>query len=114
MFETILEEAQRLVHGERQRSYGHPIDDFTRTAGLISALLGHILIRPLRPEEVGLIMICVKLSREINGHKRDNLVDAAGYAETVLMCHQEREARDRALMETRLAHARDFDGTVNP
>ena len=30
-------------------------------------------------------MVCVKLSRQVNKHGRDNLVDAAGYLETLRM-----------------------------
>jgi hypothetical protein len=41
-----------------------------------SALFG----RRFRAEDVPLAMICVKLSRESHQHKRDNLVDIAGYA----------------------------------
>ena len=91
--QNILEEANELVNGARQASYGHPIDDFTRTAGMISAMLGHKLKEPLSPEDVGLIMCCVKLSRQVNRPKRDNLVDLAGYAATVEMVQLERVKR---------------------
>lgn len=39
MSETILQEAQRLVHGDRQGSYGHPLDDYTRTGTMWGAIL---------------------------------------------------------------------------
>jgi len=87
--QSILLEANGLVHGDRQASYGHPINDFTRTAALWSALLGV----PVTAEQVGLCMIAVKLSRQCNAPKRDNLVDAAGYAETVQMVVDERARR---------------------
>lgn len=90
MSETILEEANRLVNGPRQGDYGHPLEDFRRTAAIWSAILGV----EVTPQQVGLCMIGVKLSRECNGHKRDNLVDAAGYAQTVQMV-EERLAQDR-------------------
>jgi len=81
---SILTEAQGLVHGDRQQSYGHPYADFSRTAAMWSAILGV----PVEPEQVGLCMIAVKLSRECNRHKRDNLTDIAGYAETVRMVQE--------------------------
>lgn len=84
---SILTEAQGLVHGPRQEAYGHPANDFSRTAALASILLAGKLKEDLGPEDVALFMVCVKLSREVNAHKRDNLVDAAGYLETLNMVH---------------------------
>jgi len=79
--ESILEEAQRLVHGDRGEDYGHPIEDFTRTG----KLWGAILDIEVSPREVALCMVALKISREVNKPKRDNRVDAAGYFETLDM-----------------------------
>ena len=89
MAETVLEEAQRLVYGDRGVDYGHPLDDFSRTAQMWSAILEH----PVTAEQVGLCMIAVKISRQCNKPKRDNMADAAGYAGTVQMVVEERERR---------------------
>lgn len=87
--ENILETAQRLVGGDRQDQYGHPIDDFTRTAGVINALLG----TELGPRDIPIIMVAVKLSRIMQSpDKRDSFVDAAGYLRTAEMV-AEREGR---------------------
>jgi len=75
--ETCLQEAQRLVYGDRNASYGHPYDDFSRTAKLWSAILGH----DVTAEQAALCMCAVKISRQVNSPKRDNMVDLAGYAE---------------------------------
>jgi hypothetical protein len=83
---SVLTEAQGLVHGDRNKSYGPPIEDFSRTAGMVSAMLKHKLTSPLTPEEVGMIMVCVKLSRQVNSPKRDNCVDGAGYFECIQWC----------------------------
>lgn len=88
--ETILEEAQRLVHGDRGADYGHPLDDFSKTATMFNALRG----TSLTAEDVALFMMCVKLSREMNRHKRDNLTDLCGYAETLMMVKEERYRRE--------------------
>lgn len=90
--ETILEEAQRLVYGDRQASYGHPIDDFTRTAAMWSGMLGDRLTGPLGPEDVALMMILVKVSRECHRPKRDNVTDIAGYAATLAMVRERQAA----------------------
>lgn len=90
--ETILQEAQRLVHGDRGADYGHPLLDYERTAKIWSAIIGH----EITAEQAILCMIGMKLSRECNKHKRDNLTDAAGYAECLSMVHDER-ARRKAL-----------------
>ena len=47
----------------------------------------------ITPEQVGLCMIGVKLSRQCNKPKSDNMVDAAGYAETVDWVLEEKERR---------------------
>jgi hypothetical protein len=80
--ETILQEAQRLVHGNRGADYGHPIEDYTRTGRMWGAILG---IGDIDPRICCLMMGAVKISREVNKHKRDNLTDMAGYAECAQM-----------------------------
>ena len=90
MHESILEEAQRLVHGDRQADYGHPLDDFTRTGRIWAAILG---LPEVTPEQVGLCMVAVKVSRYCNRPKRDSLTDGAGYFATIEMIEQERARR---------------------
>lgn len=77
--ETILEEAARITDGARLQDYCHPYEDFTTTAALWSALLASILSRPITGKEAILCMVLLKISRESRRHKRDNLVDMAGY-----------------------------------
>lgn len=79
--ENILEEANRLVHGDRGQAYGHPAEDFKRTAGIWSHILGF----EVPVEKVALCMVGVKISRQCNAPKRDNWTDMAGYAETGYM-----------------------------
>jgi len=90
---SILIEAHNLVHGDRGEDYGHPLDDFSRTAAIASVLLSGKLKAPLEAEDVALFMMAVKLSRIVNKPKRDSVVDLAGYAETFEMVRAERERR---------------------
>lgn len=90
-YETTLQEAQRLVHGDRQGAYGHPADDFSRTGRIWGAILG---LPDIPPEAVALCMAGVKISREVNRPGRDNRVDLAGYAETAEMVQRRKEGKE--------------------
>lgn len=95
---TKVEEAIDLVNGDRQKDYGHPADDFVRSAGMLSSL-GYRLsdhngnMRELDATDIPIIMMCVKLSREINKHKDDNIVDIIGYAKTLDMVYERRQQK---------------------
>ncbi len=93
--ESILQEAQRLTHGDRNADYGHPLDDYTRTAALVSALLAHKLLEPITAAEMAAAMGCVKLSRQMHAPKRDNMVDLAGYAWVSQACIEETARREK-------------------
>ena len=89
--ESIFEEAQRLVAGDRQWAYDHPLDNCTRISQIWTAILE--LDQPIPPEKVALMMVGFKIAREIHRHTRDNLVDMAGYIECIDMIIKEREKR---------------------
>jgi hypothetical protein len=77
---SILEEAQAAVL-ERGESYGDVEDSFADIAWGWSRILGFPDNQVLQPKTVGLMMIWLKIAREMHRPKRDNLVDIAGYAE---------------------------------
>jgi len=87
--ESVLLEAEQLVNGDRNDDYGHPLDDFTKTAKFWSVIAGV----EITAEQVGLMMCALKISRHMNRPKRDNLSDLAGYSETIAMCEDERNRR---------------------
>jgi hypothetical protein len=78
----ILTEAKSLVYGDRHAAYGPPVDDFTTQAAMFSAYLSRTNGRTVtvRAEDIGPLMILVKVARQAHRPKRDNMVDAAGYA----------------------------------
>ena len=85
--EPVLDEARRITASDRQEDYGHPSDDFARTALMWTAILAGKLRdnTAVTASDVPLCMIAVKLARQSHRHKRDNLVDIAGYARTAAM-----------------------------
>lgn len=88
--ESILMEAERIVNGPRQQDYGHPLDDFTKTAAMWSPIFGVAVTA----EQVALAMVCVKLSRLLNTPSHhDSQVDIAGYIQTYNMVRTERDRR---------------------
>lgn len=82
MAETILEEAQRIIYGDREQTYGHPAKNFENTAAFWRTWLlsKHGSTPPIDTEDVAMMMTLLKLARQAHGHKRDNLVDLCGYA----------------------------------
>lgn len=91
--ESILHEAHRLVHGDRNAAYDHPFVDYNCTVALWRAM---ILRRygvdvPLTADFGCLMMAAMKLSREAGKPKRDSRVDGAGYLECADMCLAKQE-----------------------
>jgi len=87
----IAAHAAHLVTGEKQDSYGHPLDDFTRAGKIWEAILGV----QVTAEQVALCMVGVKISRQANAAKLDNIVDGIGYFLTLAMVQEERLERER-------------------
>ncbi len=78
-----LEEATRLVCGERGEVYGTPYDNFSR----IAALWEPLLAVSVTPRQVALCMIAVKMARLVNSESHeDSWIDMAGYAACGMAC----------------------------
>ncbi len=80
--ETILEEAQRLVYGDRAAAYGNAFEEAHKLAVGWTIILSDVLKDGQRvpPEACALMMAWLKITRQLNSPKRDNMVDLAGYA----------------------------------
>ena len=96
--ENILEEANRLVHGARRGDYGHPLTDWGKVAGMFNALFSAKLKAPVTAEDMIMTLVLVKLSRQENKPKRDNIVDGAGYFALLEMCAERRAEMPRPMV----------------
>lgn len=80
--EKVINEALGLIMGDRQDQYGTPAKNFSNIADLWNVRLGHKLKDGERflPSDVAILMVLVKIARDIAGVKEDSAVDAIGYA----------------------------------
>lgn len=78
----VLQEADSLVTGDRNNTYGSPTQNFENIAALWNVQFGHMMKdgTQFTGADVAAAMIHVKLARVIAQPKRDNYVDIAGYA----------------------------------
>lgn len=93
--ESILQEAQRITRGDRNADYGHPLEDWSRIAEFWT-IANQDILKPgasFDAERGLLMMILMKLSRDLFQAKRDTRVDIAGYADCMERTREERERR---------------------
>lgn len=86
--QSLLPEAQEITNGDRNASYGSPIENFRNIASMWTILLAHRLKEHevITPREVADLNIAQKLSRNIASPKRDTYLDIAGYAKCGEAC----------------------------
>jgi hypothetical protein len=84
---ATLDEAKRLICGDRNNQYGPPGKDFNRAAQALNSLgfgkesLDGDSLELLDDHDIATIMIVLKLSRIMwSAQKRDSWIDVAGYA----------------------------------
>lgn len=78
----ICQEAYTLINGDRQEDYGKPEDNFQLIANFWNDFLKrkYNVGYNIKPRDVTIMMILLKVARETSGYKRDTLVDICGYA----------------------------------
>lgn len=78
----ILRRAEEIVSKDRNASYGEPEDNFARIAEFWTTFLSPKLKdgETVTSGDTAVLMILVKLAREMNAPTIDNKIDIAGYA----------------------------------
>lgn len=105
MSENVLHVADRITAEDRQRYYGHPIDNHGCTAVMQRAYIdrrrqacqqrGEEFVLDVR--DVCWLNVLQKASRDANQRQEDNLVDGAGYLRNAQQAEQEAKRRAELL-----------------
>ena len=80
--QSILREAEDLICGPRNGTYGPAEEDFPLVADMFNAWLKaryRIDADALDAEDVAMFMVFLKIRRQGHQRKRDNITDAIGY-----------------------------------
>jgi hypothetical protein len=85
--QSILDEASRLINGDRQQQYGDAVQDFGVVAEFWTTYLrAKGFDVSLTHKDVALMMTLLKVRREATHPKRDNIVDGVGYLALAEKC----------------------------
>lgn len=96
---NVFEEADNIIYGDREQTYGHPAKNLEHIAQqwalyLYQKFNVHL---DLGAEDVAWMMADLKKCRQLNQHKRDNIVDAIGYIGLVQRIKDHEEQQGEAV-----------------
>ena len=74
--QDLLDEAKKLIGGDRQTDYGDKLTNHENIANFWSIFLK----TKVTPHDVAICMALVKVARLMNQHKKDSYIDMAAYA----------------------------------
>ena len=74
--QDLLDEAKKLIGGDRQTDYGDKLTNHENIANFWSIFLK----TKITPHDVAICMALVKVARLMNQHKKDSYIDMAAYA----------------------------------
>jgi hypothetical protein len=77
---SILQEAESLVNGDRHEAYGAAAENFSHWRDMCRAT-GRPGLAGISAEDLAVAMICLKVCRNTVKYKRDSTVDGAAYFE---------------------------------
>lgn len=86
---NVLEEANKIIYGDREETYGSPALNLNKIAEQWSLYMDqkYGIGVPLTYEDVCWMMSDLKKCRQMHMQKRDNLVDALGYIALIERIH---------------------------
>lgn len=97
--QTIFEEAQKIVYGDREKVYGDPGKNIRAIAGFWELYLNGKYpdrIHRINEQDVCAMMRLLKEARLMNTPShRDSLVDICGYAGVDIRINEYKKANDR-------------------
>lgn len=88
---SVLEEAQSIIYGDREKTYGHPAKNLKTIASMWTAYMNNMDDGNFNvtAKDVAAMMMLVKVARFANDPShRDNLVDVCGYAALIERCDE--------------------------
>lgn len=89
--DNVLKEAEKIIYGDREKTYGHPSKNLNTIAVMWKSYLGASTkdLADLDAKDVAAMMMLVKVARFANDPThRDNLIDICGYAALVERCDE--------------------------
>lgn len=85
---SILTDAEAIIYGDREQTYGNPGANLERIANLWNAFIANKPEPGLTPDDVAMMMVLLKIAREQHQHKPDNLIDGCGYLALIERIHE--------------------------
>ena len=87
---SVLQEAHKIIYGDREKTYGHPSKNLKTIAIMWNAYMDSVGERKLNAQDVAVMMILLKSARLANDPShRDSVVDICGYAALIERCKDE-------------------------
>ena len=87
--ESVLDEAKRIIYGDREKTYGKPSKNLETIAVMWQSFLDARGDVSLTAKDVAVMMILLKSARLGNDlDHRDSVVDICGYAALIERCDE--------------------------
>ena len=89
---SVLQEAHKIIYGDREKTYGHPDKNLRTIAKMWNAYTESGGERELNSKDVAVMMIILKAARLANDPShRDSIIDICGYAALIERCRDGQE-----------------------